>query len=94
VPPLGQRSMFAIGRDTRRGGGRAIARIRRRKLMGESTGRAWSKPELIVLERGGPEEAVLLACKTGAVVTSATGTTGGCALWQGECLECETNAQS
>ena len=28
--------------------------------------RPWSKPELIVLLRGRPEEAVLLACKTAA----------------------------
>jgi len=26
--------------------------------------RPWSKPELVVLVRGNPEEAVLLACKT------------------------------
>jgi len=35
--------------------------------MDEPTIRAWSKPELIVLVRGGPEEAVLRACK-GAMV--------------------------
>ena len=31
--------------------------------MDEPTRRAWSKPELIVLVRGGPEEAVLTGCK-------------------------------
>ncbi len=31
--------------------------------MDEPTKRAWSKPELIVVVRGGPEEAVLTACK-------------------------------
>jgi hypothetical protein len=32
--------------------------------MDEPTRRAWSRPELIVLVRGKPEEAVLDACKT------------------------------
>jgi len=31
--------------------------------MGEPTRRAWSRPELIVLVRSGPEEAVLTICK-------------------------------
>ena len=31
--------------------------------MDEPTRRAWSKPELIVLVRSGPEEAVLSVCK-------------------------------
>jgi hypothetical protein len=31
--------------------------------MDEPTRRAWSKPELIVIVRSGPEEAVLTACK-------------------------------
>ena len=34
-----------------------------REPMDEPTRRAWSKPELIVLVRGKPEEAVLNACK-------------------------------
>lgn len=29
----------------------------------------WSKPELIVLLRGNPEEAVLVGCKMGTTVT-------------------------
>ena len=33
--------------------------------MDEPTRRAWSRPELIVLVRGRPEEAVLTACKDG-----------------------------
>ena len=36
--------------------------------MGESTRRAWSRPELIVIVRSGPEEAVLSVCKTEAAV--------------------------
>ena len=31
--------------------------------MDEPTRRAWSRPELIVLVRSGPEEAVLESCK-------------------------------
>ena len=31
--------------------------------MDEPTKRAWSTPELIVLVRSGPEEAVLVVCK-------------------------------
>ena len=34
--------------------------------MDEPTRRAWSKPELIVLVRGKPEEAVLSTCKGGS----------------------------
>ena len=36
--------------------------------MDESTRRAWSRPELIVIVRGKSEEAVLDACKTSAGV--------------------------
>ena len=41
--------------------------------MDEPTKRAWSRPELIVLVRSGPEEAVLTSCKisTSDVVTFA-----------------------
>ena len=35
--------------------------------MDEPTRRAWSSPELIVLGRSGPEEAVLGVCKEGYV---------------------------
>ena len=31
--------------------------------------RPWSRPELIVLVRGNPEEAVLVGCKTSTTVT-------------------------
>ena len=54
--------------------------------MDEPTRRAWSKPELIVLVRSGPEEAVLEGCKT----FDHTGTTveqyGGC--YQSGCNRC------
>jgi hypothetical protein len=32
--------------------------------MDEQTRKAWSRPELIVIVRSGPEEAVLAGCKT------------------------------
>ncbi len=32
--------------------------------MREETKKVWTKPQLIVVVRGRPEEAVLLACKT------------------------------
>lgn len=38
----------------------------------ESEKRQWSKPELIVLLRGKPEEAVLLACKRQNYVISGS----------------------
>jgi len=38
--------------------------------MDESPKRAWTSPELIVLVRSGPEEAVLQTCKGGVYVQS------------------------
>ena len=47
--------------------------------MDEPTRRAWSTPELIVLVRSGPEEAVLTSCKTSNVdVYSFAGADGMC----------------
>ena len=34
--------------------------------MDEPTRRAWTRPELVVLVRSGPEEAVLQSCKAAA----------------------------
>ena len=52
---------------------------------------AWSRPELIVLVRGGPEEAVLTGCKNGPAVWYANSYHGcdegpstdcsGCDIW-------------
>ena len=36
--------------------------------MDERTRSAWSRPELIVIVRGKPEESVLDVCKTGGLV--------------------------
>ena len=46
--------------------------------MNERTRRAWSRPELIVLVRGKPEEAVLGACKAESLDTSYGAYQGGC----------------
>ena len=49
--------------------------------MDEPTRRAWSKPELIVLVRSGPEEAVLGACKNELKPSVSQYTNfGGCAI--------------
>jgi len=46
--------------------------------MDEPTRRAWSKPELIVLMRSGPEEAVLTGCKTAASSAAEAGANTAC----------------
>ena len=46
--------------------------------MDEPTRRAWSKPELIVIVRGGPEEAVLNLCKVQGAEYGPTVTDGAC----------------
>jgi len=48
--------------------------------MDEPTRRAWSSPELIVLVRSGPEEAVLLSCKTMAPAKGPGGAQDSCSL--------------
>ena len=53
--------------------------------MDEPTRRAWSKPELIVLVRSGPAEAVLQACRS-------DGESGDSATNAGECT-CNPEAQ-
>ena len=57
--------------------------------MDEPTRRAWSKPELIVLVRGGPEEAVLVGCKDLDTLTGSTAVQDGCRyrLCAAMCLE-------
>ena len=48
--------------------------------MDEPTKRAWSEPELIILVRGGTEEAVLSACKANMVPGASPNTVhSGCA---------------
>ena len=50
--------------------------------MDEPTRRAWSTPELIVLVRSGPEEAVLAVCKSGGD-GGVTGAPNGA--WASDC---------
>ena len=58
--------------------------------MDEPTRRAWSKPELIVLVRGKPEEAVLGACKTTGTGTASHSDDFGCAEWNLGCSACDS----
>ena len=60
--------------------------------MNEPTRRAWSRPELIVIVRGGPEEAVLVACKTGTYVAGGGYLDDyyGCVASDGGCRTCFT----
>ena len=56
--------------------------------MAKETKRAWNRPELIVLVRSGPEEAVLAACKWYGLTTSDNSEVAGC--WHGVYNNCET----
>ena len=62
--------------------------------MDEPTRRAWSKPELIVLVRRGPEEAVLVACKNALVGSGLATTQGNCSLQAGKCGLCQDGPAS
>jgi len=61
--------------------------------MDEPTKRAWSRPELIVLVQGGPEEAVLTACKRADVVGPGP-YRDWCVGLDGYCQACGVNAPS
>ena len=58
--------------------------------------KVWSKPKLIVLTRGRPEESVLDACKDGApAFQDSGGVETACqaaALPSGYCADCDTYA--
>ena len=54
--------------------------------MDEPTRRGWSKPELIVLVRGGAEETVLSACKFGQTNITVQLFQGACSLL--DCYPC------
>ncbi len=63
--------------------------------MDEPARRAWSKPELIVLVRSGPEEAVLVTCKTNLNVTGYAFNDIYCnASPVDECVQCITGHPS
>ena len=53
----------------------------------------WQKPELIVLVRSNPEEAVLLACK-GGISDSANNSDGGCMGIDMACNNCLSTTPS
>ena len=55
--------------------------------MDESTRRAWSKPELIVIVRGKPEEAVLTVCKYAEQKINSPFATFVRNCWLGACRE-------
>jgi len=46
--------------------------------MDEPTRRAWSRPEVIVLVRSGPEEAVLITCKGPSAAVQVSNSVEGC----------------
>lgn len=62
----------------------------------KSRQRTWVKPELIVLVRGRPEEAVLAACKGDDFTHQANqGNVGGCGISFFECIDgCQVTAPS
>ena len=63
--------------------------------MDESTRRAWSRPELIVLVRSKAEEAVLTSCKNlEAPVGDPAFGDGSCGLESNECGPCSENGGS
>ena len=63
--------------------------------MDEPTRRAWSGPELIVLVRRQPEEAVLTGCKMYKAGASSTNGIFSVCLTKGQCeTECQGSAVS
>jgi hypothetical protein len=57
----------------------------------------WSEPELIVLVRSKPEEAVLSVCKTEAILTGDAGLYDGCMrdhATDAVCYSCQAEADS
>ena len=56
--------------------------------------KTWEKPELIVLVRSKPEEAVLLACKGSDLPITWSAHWGGCAYYSGACSACNTQPGS
>jgi hypothetical protein len=56
--------------------------------------KAWVEPELIVLVRSKPEEAVLLYCKSSDAGVGRSSEAGQCAYWPGTCLHCDAQLTS
>lgn len=55
--------------------------------MDEPTRRVWSRPELVVLVRSGPQEAVLTECRTTSEADGPSADLGGC-FSTGVCTPC------
>ena len=64
--------------------------------MDEPTRRAWSTPELIVLVRSGPEEAVLAVCKLWGALSDAPGKAWAACIPDtlGYCYQCDAQVYS
>ena len=59
--------------------------------MDEPTRRAWSRPDLIVVVRGKPEEAVLGGCKMAMADFAPDGDNNDCWLFESSCgSACQT----
>lgn len=56
--------------------------------MKETTRRAWSRPELVVLVRSRPEESVLTACKSWAGQKGHDSINYACLALSGPCTDC------
>jgi hypothetical protein len=62
--------------------------------MNKPTRRAWSRPELIVMVRSGPEEVVLSTCKTASGGTDYSGSKSGCNVIESNCSSCKSESAS
>ena len=51
-------------------------------------GKSWSKPQLVILDRGTPEESILKSCKGGSSPTGAVGKHDTCRGKEGQCAFC------
>ena len=52
-------------------------------------GKSWSKPQLVILDRGTPEESVLQSCKGGSFPTGSVQKHGACRGAANNCARCD-----
>jgi hypothetical protein len=62
-------------------------------IQKSQTKKGWTKPQLLILARGNPEEAVFSACK-GGILTGPTQTDGSCIRTGIGCTACATSTLS
>ena len=62
--------------------------------MDEPTRRAWTRPELVVLVRSGPEEAVLTPCKASGTRGAIPSSFDHECQNEGECVMCSVDTPS